>query len=110
MKQTHIVLDLLLPPRQDAAEAVHPTVRPLNDPAASLETGLVLYGLRFFAASPDMGRIPELLCQVPSLLVVVSFVQTQALRIPPRRLRPLVRDALQRSLHYLEVIAIGSLD
>jgi len=56
MKQAQIILRFLLPPRQDAAEAVHPAMRPLYNPSASFEAGFMFDGLGFFASGSNVGR------------------------------------------------------
>ena len=75
MKQTQVILSLLLPPRQDAAEAVHPTVGAFHDPSSGLEARLAFERLGLFATASDMSRVPELLRQVSGFFVVVPFIQ-----------------------------------
>jgi hypothetical protein len=41
MKQSQIILRFLFPSCQDAAEAVHPAMRPFHYPASSLEAGFM---------------------------------------------------------------------
>src|ERR1035438_162663 len=110
MKQTQEILGLLLPPRQNAAEAVHPTVRPFDNPPASLEAGLMLDGLRFLSTGSDMCCVAELIRQFSGFVVIVPLVQAHSLRSLPRRLGTFDRDAFQGRLHHLEVIAVGSLN
>ena len=81
MKEPQVVLGLLGPAHEDAAEAVHPTVRAFHDPASGLEARLLLEGLRLFSPRTDMRGEVELLEQVPNFVVVVAFVQTQTLGI-----------------------------
>ena len=83
MKQTQIIFSFFFPPRQNAAEAVHPAMRPLHHPAACFESGLPLDGLGFLAPRLDVGGIPELFHQVAHVVVIVPFVQAYALRILP---------------------------
>src|ERR1035437_4883677 len=110
MKQSQIILGLLLPPRQDAAEAVHPTVGPFHHPAAGLETGLVFDRLGFFAAGPNVGGVTELQDQLTCLIVVVSLVQAEPLWTLPRGLGAWDRNAFKRRLHHLEIITVGTLN
>src|SRR3990172_12004688 len=110
MKQTEVIRGLLLPPREDAAEAVHPTVCPFHHPPACPEGGLSLDGLGFLAASPDMRGVTKLIRQCSGFLVVVPLVQAHALWAVPRWRRTLDRDAFQGRLHHLEVVAIGSVN
>src|SRR5882672_11337153 len=42
VQEREVVLRLLLPTHQDAAEAVHPRVRPLHDPTPRLEPSTLL--------------------------------------------------------------------
>ena len=108
MKQTQIVLGLLFPPCQDAAKAIHPTVRAFHHPSSGLETSLAFERLGLFAAGANVRGIPELLGQVSGFVVIVPFVQAQSLRSLPGGLRSFHGDTFERRLHHLEVIAVGS--
>jgi len=55
MKQAQIIFRFLFPPRQNAAEPIHPTMRTFYNPAASLEAGFSLNGLCLFATRTNMG-------------------------------------------------------
>src|SRR5512140_1333212 len=103
MQQTHIVFEFLFPSRQDAPKAVHPTVCPLHDPATGLVAHFPFDRLGLFAPRDNVSRVLELHGQVTHLVVVVSFVQTQPLRLPLRWLRPSDRNALDRPPGQLEI-------
>ena len=95
-----------LPAGEDAAEAVQPGVGAFDDPAAGAEAGLAFDRLRFFAAATDVGGERELLGEFAYLVVVVAAVETEILRPPPRRLRPLDRDRLEPRAAKLEVVQV----
>src|SRR4051812_29446357 len=106
MQHAEVVLDLLLPTDQNPAESIHPAVGPLYHPATGLEPRLPLQRLRLLASGPYMRREAELPNQLPGVVVVVTLVQTHPLRLLLRRLGTLHRDALQRRLHQLLVVAV----
>jgi len=110
MKQSQLIRRLLFPPRQDAAEPVHPTVRPFDHPTPGLEAGLALDRLGFLAPSFDVGGISEFLHQVADPIVVVSFVQAHALRMIPRRLGTFDGHALQGGFHHFGVVPVGTVN
>lgn len=70
-----VVLALLLPADQDAAEAVEPGVGALDDPAAGAEAGLVFERLRLLAAGVDVGGEAELGYELVDLGIVVALVR-----------------------------------
>src|SRR4051794_10184069 len=110
MKHAEVVLHLLLPPDQDPTEPVHPAVSPLDYPTAGLESRFTLQRLGLLATGPHMRREPELPDQISGVIVVVTLVQAHPLRLLPRRLGALHRDALQSRLDQLLVMAVGPLD
>jgi len=110
MKQPEIIRGLLFPPREDAAEAVHPTVCPFHHPPASLEASLPLDRLGFFASGLDVGGISKLLHQVAYRIVIVPFVQANALRMLPCRPRTANRDALEGGFHQLAVVPVRAVN
>ena len=110
MKQAQIILRFLFPPRQDAAEAVHPAMRPLYNPSASLEAGFMFDRLGFFASGSNVGCITKLFHQISYLTRIVSLIQRHTLRLLLCRFRTLYRNTLYRCLHHLAVMAICSID
>src|SRR5262249_56593187 len=81
MQQGNIVLGLLAPADQDAAETVHPTVRPLYHPTPRLGTRLPFHLLRLVLFRRDMGCEAELVRDVLHLVIGVAQVQAQPLRL-----------------------------
>lgn len=79
MEHGQVGVSPLLPTDQDAPEAVHPAVGPLNNPAAGFETSLPLDRLRLFATTTDVSGVAEFLGEGPDLVVVVAFVEAQTL-------------------------------
>lgn len=108
MKQSQKILRLLFPPRQDAAEAVHPAVRPLHNPATSLKSRLSFNRLRFFATSADMCSITKFFHQISYLLRIVTFVQTHALRFLPGRLGTNNWNTCYRRFNHFAIMTISS--
>jgi hypothetical protein len=82
----------------------------LDHPAARLESGLALDRLRLFATRANMRGEPELLRELPDLLVVVALVEAELLRVAPRRFGLLYGNALDGFPGELEVIAVGAID
>ena len=110
MKQAQIILRFLFPARQDAAEAVHPAMRPLYNPAASLEADFMFDRLGFFASGSNMGCITKLFDQISYLTRIVSLIQRHTLRLLLCRFRAIYRNTLNCCLHHLAVMAICSID
>src|ERR687891_479410 len=79
MEKGQIVLRLLVPPYQDAPEAVQPTMAPLHHPPAGPLPSLLFQGLRLLTPGPNVRREAELHQGFPYFLIVIAFVQTQAL-------------------------------
>ena len=108
MKKTKIILRFLLPPYQYTPETIHPTVRPLRNPATGFEANLMLDRLGFFTTRANMSGISKLLYQSSYLTGIISLIQTHALRFLLRRLRARHRDTLKRSLNHFAVMSIRS--
>ena len=108
MQKTKIILRFLLPPYQYTPETIHPTVRPLGDPATSFEANLSFDRLGFFATRANMGCISKLFYQSSYLTGIISLIQTHALRFLLRRLRARYRDTLNRRLNHFAVMSIRS--
>ncbi len=110
MKQSQIIHRLLLPPRQDAAEAIHPTVRSFHNPASGFEASLSFDGLGFFATSLDVSGVPKLLYQITHRIVIISLVKAHALWLCLRRLWTLDRNTVNRRLNHLAIMSVGAVD
>ena len=95
-----------LPADEDAAEAVEPGLRALDDPAAGAEAGLALERLRLQAAGADVRGEAELARQLVHLGEVVALVQAEPVRPLRGRLGPLDRDRLQGRAGELEVVYV----
>src|SRR5678816_1466922 len=78
MQKAQIVARFLVPADQDASETIHPTMRAFHHPAPRFETGLLLEGLGFFPACPDVGSEAKLLQEVSNFVIVIAFIQAQS--------------------------------
>jgi hypothetical protein len=110
MKQSQIILRFLLPPRQDAAEAIHPAMRPFHNPAPSFEASFMFDRLGFFTSGSDVGCITKLFHQISYLIRIVSLIQRHTLRFLLCRLRTRYCNTFYRCLNHLAVVPICSLD
>lgn len=110
MQECDIVLGLLFPADEDAAKAVHPTVRAFDYPAPGAKARFAFDSLGFFAPRADMTREAELGHGIADFLVIVAFVQTQALRLLRRWLRPLHDYACKGIAYQFHVRAVGAGD
>ena len=64
----------------------------------------------FFTDAPNMRRVAELDARRFARWVIVTFVQTQMLRLLSRRLRPFNDDSVQRQGKQFGVGRVGSAD
>ncbi len=110
MKQAQIILRFLFPSSQDAAEAVHPAMRPFHNPAPSFEAGFMFDGLGFFTSGSNVGCITKLFRQISYLIRIIGLIQRHTLRLLFCRFRTLYRNTLYRCLNHLAVVPIGSVD
>jgi hypothetical protein len=101
-----VVLVLLGPADEYPAVAVQPGVAGLNDPAAGFPLGVVGLLGDLLAASADVRRQPVGGDGVADFLIVVSLIETDALRLFRGRLGPLDRDRVQRAFQELMVVAV----
>jgi hypothetical protein len=106
MKKAKIILRFLLPPYQYTPETIHPTVRPLRDPATGFEANPTLDRLGFFTTRANMSSISKLFHPGSHLTGIISLIQTHALRFLLRRFRARHRDTLKRSLDHFAVMSI----
>jgi len=110
MKQSQVIFRLLFPPRQDAAEAVHPAMCPLYNPAASFESCLPFNCLCLFATRTDMSGIAKLFHQVSYLTRIITLIQAHPLRLFLRRLRPFYWNTFYRRLCHFAIMSISSIN
>lgn len=110
MQHSFVILGFLFPSDQDSPEAIHPTVRPLTDPATSLEPRGFLQQPLFFSPRADVSGKPKLFQQIANLTVVVTLVQAHTLLRAARRSRPRDRNRLNRFAQQFEVVDVGSGD
>src|SRR5260370_10133270 len=97
MEHAEVILHLLLPTDEDPTESVHPTVGPLDDPAAGLEPPLLLQRLRLLASGPHGGREPQLRDQLSGVGVVITLLQAH----PPGLVLPRFGAIHGEALHPL---------
>src|SRR5258707_941391 len=107
MEHRAIVLRLPAPPDQNAAEAIHPTVRPLHGPTPSFLMRLALHFLRVLPLGRDMSREAKFLYRLPHLIIRIPFVQTQVLLVLGVGLRSFDRNTRQRLLGQLHIGTVG---
>ena len=110
MKKREIVARPLLPADEEAAEPVEPAVCSLHDPAPGFEVRDSPNALGFLAARTDVGRIIERPGSLLDHREVVGLVQAKVLPPVGADVGPLDRDARDRRLEELRVVAIGSID
>ena len=110
MKQRQIIFGFLFPAYQYAAKAVHPAMCPLYNPAASLETSLMLNRLCFFATRKNMSGIAKCFHQISYLSGIITFIKTHTLFFSFRRLRPFHRNTFYRFLCHFAIMAIGAIN
>ena len=110
MKQSQIILRFLFPPYQNAAEPVHPAMRPLHNPATSLEASFMFDRLGFFTSGSNMSCIAKLFNQISNLTRIVSLIQRHTLRLLLCRFRTLYRNTLDCCLSHLAVMPIRSIN
>ena len=82
LKHGQVVFRLFGPANEQVAKPVEPGMGALHDPTGAAPAAGFLarfFGLGFFAARPDVGRVAERRHHFPHLRVVVARVQAQAL-------------------------------
>src|SRR5262245_1618295 len=110
MEKGQVVLGLLLPTNQAPPKSLHPAMGPLDHPPPRSIPRLAGQRLGLFPPRPHMRRETKLLDQLPRILVVIALIQTQPLWLLGRGLWPLDRNAPERGLDELLVVAVGALD
>ena len=106
MQHTCVVLRLLFPTNQDATESIHPAVCPFSHPPASLKPRGTPDQLRLLTARANMRREPEFPRQITHFGKVIPFVQTQVVRLVPRRPGSFHGNALDRLSCKFEVVDV----
>jgi len=110
MKQSQIIFRFLFPPCQDAAEPVHPAMRPFHNPATSFETGLSFNSLCFFATRTNMSCIAKLFNQISYLARIITLIKTHTLSFSFSRLRPFYWNTFYCCLYHFAIMPIGSIN
>src|SRR5437763_16224497 len=110
MQHRQIVLGLLLPAHQDPAEAVQPTMRSRDPPPTCPLGGFPLHSDGGLAPARHVRGIAELLGQLPHLVEVQAFVQTETLRFLGRGFGLLDVNVLERLARPLVAGTVGPRD
>src|SRR5262245_40618056 len=106
MQKAQIVAHFLVPPDQDAPEAIHPTVCAFYHPPPGFAPRLCLQRLGFFPPCPDVGGEAKLLQEVSHLVIIVAFIQAQPLRRVGGWIGPLHSHTLDGLPSHLEILAV----
>ena len=110
MQHRDVGVSPLLPADEDAAKAIHPTMRSFDDPTSSAKASTTLDGFRLFAARFDVRGEFEGGYERSRLLVVVTLVEAEVLRIQSRGLGSSNGDAVDRLTQKLEVVDVRARD
>src|SRR5262245_761494 len=108
MQKGQIMLRLFVPAYQDAPKAVHPRMRPLHDPAPRALARLIFDRLCFLTTRPNMCGESKLRHDIAHFLIVVPFIETQALRLRRRWLRALDDEAVERGPHQFHIVPVST--
>src|SRR5262245_60944361 len=110
MEKGQIMFRLFVPAHQNTPTAVHPRVDPLHDPPPRSEPCLLRQRLGLLASGTDMGREPELVQQLPYLVILIAVVQAHALCLLRYGLWPFDHEAVERAPHQFHVMPVGPID
>jgi hypothetical protein len=110
MQHGDVGIGALLPPDQDSAKSIHPTMGSLNYPPAHAKAGGLFDRFYFFTARPNVSREFEFLNERSRFGVVVALVEAEILRLTARRPRTRNRNAFDRLTRELEVVDVGARD
>ena len=110
MKQRQIIFWLLFPTSQYTAETIHPAMRPLYNPAASLEADLMLNGLCLFATRTNMSSIAKRFHQVSYLTRIITFIKAYTMFFPFSRLWPFYRNTFYSRLCHFTIMPVGPIN
>ena len=106
MQHSSVILRLLFPTNQDSTESVHPTVCPFCHPPAGFESRGPSDQPGLLAARTNVRGESEFPRQTANFVVVIPFVQTQALRLVQRWPGPFHGNAFDRLPRQLEVVDV----
>jgi hypothetical protein len=110
MKQRQIVFRFLFPTRQYAAEAVHPTVCSLYNPAASLEAGLVLNRLCLLPTRMNMSGVAKRFHQISYLTGIITFIKTHTLFFPFSRFWSFHWNTFYSRFRHFAIMSISTIN
>ena len=110
MKQSQVIFRFLFPSRQYSTKAVHPAMRSLYNPAASLETSFVFNRLCFFATRTNVSGIAKRFHQISYLTRIIALIKTHALFFPFSRLWPFHWNTFYRRFCHFAVMSIGTIN
>ena len=111
MQERNVVLWLLVPTNQDAAEAIHPTMGAFHHPPSRPFACFVFDLLSLFTSGANMGRKAKFFQNLAHRLIIIAFVQTHPLRLFWGWLRALHHhplDGFAGQLHIVPVRPIHS--
>src|SRR3989344_399312 len=81
-----------------------------HHPSPGFPPGFLFDVLCFFASRSDMRGISELVKNIANLVIIVSLIETDALRVIPCRPWMFNRNTLDRLFRHFEVVAISSIN
>ena len=108
MQHASVILRLLFPANQDSTESVHPTVGPFGHPSAGFEARGPSNQPRLLTTRTNVRCEPEFPRQAANFVIVIPFVQTQALRFVQRRPGSFHGNTFDRLSRQLEVVDVRS--
>jgi len=110
MQQGDVVFRLLTPTDENAAKAIHPTVGSLHYPASQFGACPTFDCLGLLTTRTNVPCESELLKNVSHLIIVITFVHTDALPALRRGLRSFDGYAGECVAHHFHVVAVGAVD
>ena len=108
MEHREEVPDALLPSDQDPSKAIHPRMRPLDNPSARTLTEFALQLSSFLAAASDVSGVAEFGGELADLIKVESLVEAESLRTSAGGLGSIDVDALDRRPRQFHVMPVGA--
>src|SRR5262249_43909862 len=109
MEERQVVLRFLVPANKQAAKAVHPRMRWLDDPASRAEPGFPVDGFDLFSSRANVRRELECLQDLLDLWVVAALLPAPPLRLLQQFGHgPCDDPALEGGAHQLHVLPIGA--
>ena len=110
MKQRQIIFSFFFPTCQDAAEPVHPAMRPLHNPTPSFEAGFSFNSLCLLATRTNMSCITKLFYQLSNLAGIITLIQTHPLSCSLCWLGAFHRNTFYGCLYHFAIMSIGSVN